>query len=235
MLPVGKRQAGELWPRNGSEQRKKWGSCLGTRAPKAHSDSRSFFDRGVGSSILASLSEAGGDVLQKLASKPLPPRAPESAARHLECAHTTPCCTNVAKSGKHPHPETSHSFSTRYERFNEISFFVASAAHFQIGSRVSHSGTCPLNPMRCRQFQNHICAATAGIGGILAIDDSPRIWARVSGISNTARFFSALALARYFARFPGSSIRVTAGTIPSKLFNTIPSCSSTTHSTLYRS
>jgi hypothetical protein len=39
----------------------------------------------VGSSILASLSEAGGDVLLPLASKPLPPRSLSSAKRHLEC------------------------------------------------------------------------------------------------------------------------------------------------------
>src|SRR2546427_1892221 len=41
--------------------------------------------RRVGSSILASLSEAGGDALLRLASKPLPPRSPSSAKRHLEC------------------------------------------------------------------------------------------------------------------------------------------------------
>ena len=39
----------------------------------------------MGSSILASLSEAGGDVLLPSASKPLPPRSPSSAKRHLEC------------------------------------------------------------------------------------------------------------------------------------------------------
>src|SRR5260370_21574437 len=49
--------------------------------------SRSFLDRGVGSSILASLSEAGGNALHKPTREPLPPRAPEFAGRHLECAH----------------------------------------------------------------------------------------------------------------------------------------------------
>jgi hypothetical protein len=39
----------------------------------------------VGSSILASLSEAGGDVLLRLTSKPLPPHSPSSTKRHLEC------------------------------------------------------------------------------------------------------------------------------------------------------
>ena len=39
--------------------------------------------RCVGSSVLASLSEAGGDALLQLASKPLPPRSPSSAKRHF--------------------------------------------------------------------------------------------------------------------------------------------------------
>jgi hypothetical protein len=50
-----------------------------------HSISRPFWGRGVGSSILASLSEAGGNDLRQTASKPLPPCSPIRAGRHLEC------------------------------------------------------------------------------------------------------------------------------------------------------
>src|SRR6266568_4862871 len=66
----------------------KVGLLLGNRSPEERTPtSRSFLDRGVGSSILASLSEAGGNALHKPTRKPLPPRAPEFAGRHLECAH----------------------------------------------------------------------------------------------------------------------------------------------------
>jgi hypothetical protein len=59
---------------------------LGTRAPVTHSVSRSFFDRGVGSSILASLSEAGGNDRHLSLSKPLPPRSRTCDSRLSECA-----------------------------------------------------------------------------------------------------------------------------------------------------
>ncbi len=55
-----------------------------------HSVSRPFFDRDVGSSILASLSEAGGNDLRQPTSKPLPPHSPVSVDRHLECTLCTP-------------------------------------------------------------------------------------------------------------------------------------------------
>lgn len=47
-----------------------------------HSDFPVVSDRRVGSSILASLSEAGGDVLLWSTSKPLPPHSPSSTKRH---------------------------------------------------------------------------------------------------------------------------------------------------------
>jgi len=46
--------------------------------------------RGVGSSILASLSEAGGNDRRQPACKPLPPRSLISVGRHSECA---PLCS----------------------------------------------------------------------------------------------------------------------------------------------
>jgi hypothetical protein len=55
--------------------------------PKTHSVSRSFFDRGVGSSILASLSEAGGNDQHSSLSKPLPPRSRTCVSRLPECVH----------------------------------------------------------------------------------------------------------------------------------------------------
>ena len=51
---------------------------------RVRSGSRPFFGRGVGSSILASLSEAGGNDLRQPANKPLPPRSPISVGRHSE-------------------------------------------------------------------------------------------------------------------------------------------------------
>jgi hypothetical protein len=47
----------------------------------------SFSHRRVGSSILASLSEAGGNELRKVASKPLPPRSPLFSTRHVKRTH----------------------------------------------------------------------------------------------------------------------------------------------------
>src|SRR5580700_5682483 len=55
--------------------------------PKTHSVSRPFFDRGVGSSILASLSEAGGNDRHSSLSKPLPPRSRICESRLSECVH----------------------------------------------------------------------------------------------------------------------------------------------------
>ena len=46
-----------------------------------------FLDRGVGSSILASLSEAGGNDRHKSWSKPLPPRSKTCESRLPECVH----------------------------------------------------------------------------------------------------------------------------------------------------
>lgn len=56
----------------------------------------SFSHQRVGSSILASLSEAGGNDLQKVTSKPLPPRLSLSTSRHLKRAYAVPLCTESA-------------------------------------------------------------------------------------------------------------------------------------------
>src|SRR6266566_7678768 len=71
---------------------KERGPRLGTRAPKTHSVSRSFFDRGVGSSILASLSEAGGNDRHRSWSKPLPPCSKTREDRHPKCVHARSLC-----------------------------------------------------------------------------------------------------------------------------------------------
>ncbi len=68
---------------------------MGTRAPKDAFRSRLFFHRGVGSSILASLSEAGGNDRHKSRSKPLPPRSEIHADRHSECVHFNTLCSLV--------------------------------------------------------------------------------------------------------------------------------------------
>jgi hypothetical protein len=59
----------------------------------------SFSHQRVGSSILASLSEAGGNDLQKVTSKPLPPRLSLSTSRHLKRAYEVPLCTERANAG----------------------------------------------------------------------------------------------------------------------------------------
>jgi hypothetical protein len=55
--------------------------------PKTHTVYRPFFDRCVGSSILASLSEAGGNDQHSSVSKPLPPRSRTCESRLSECVH----------------------------------------------------------------------------------------------------------------------------------------------------
>src|SRR6266566_10022091 len=81
---------------------KERGPRLGTRAPKTHSVSRSFFDRGVGSSILASLSEAGGNDRHKSRSKPLPPCSKTREDRHPKCVHARSLCKLVTVLNRSP-------------------------------------------------------------------------------------------------------------------------------------
>src|ERR1700676_5551524 len=69
--------------------------------PKTHSVSRSFFDRGVGSSILASLSEAGGNDQHSSLSKPLPPRSQTCESRLSECVHDSLLLHAVGQSCVH--------------------------------------------------------------------------------------------------------------------------------------
>src|SRR5580704_8732281 len=69
--------------------------------PKTHSVSRPFFDRGVGSSILASLSEAGGNDQHSSLSKPLPPRSRTCESRLSECVHEFQIMQAVGQSSAH--------------------------------------------------------------------------------------------------------------------------------------
>jgi len=70
------------WPDGTGERRNQFSSL---NKEGVHSDFPAVSSRRVGSSILASLSEAGGDVLLWLTSEPLPPHPPSSTKRHLEC------------------------------------------------------------------------------------------------------------------------------------------------------
>ena len=84
---------------------KKWGPRLGPRAPKGASHfPASFSHRTVGSSILASLSEAGGNDRRKPANKS-PPR---SANLHEPSTETHPTPTPIATAApspiSQPHP-----------------------------------------------------------------------------------------------------------------------------------
>src|SRR5258708_39403913 len=69
--------------------------------PKTHSVYRSFFDRCVGSSILASLSEAGGNDQHSSLSKPLPPRSQTCESRLSECVHEFQIVQAVGQSCVH--------------------------------------------------------------------------------------------------------------------------------------
>jgi hypothetical protein len=64
--------------------------------PKTHSVYWPFFDQCVGSSILASLSEAGGNDQHSSLSKPLPPRSQTCESRLSECVHVFVLCTKRA-------------------------------------------------------------------------------------------------------------------------------------------
>src|SRR2546427_1799612 len=78
---------------------KKRGPRLGSGAPEgAFQLLASFSRQRVGSSILASLSEAGGYGPQKVTSKPLPPRLSLFASRHLKRAHGSRQCKISANS-----------------------------------------------------------------------------------------------------------------------------------------
>ncbi len=70
--------------RAGSEAEIKWGPRLGSGAPKGRVPlARPRRDRAMGSSILASLSEAGGNDPLRIVSKPLPPHSQRSADRFV--------------------------------------------------------------------------------------------------------------------------------------------------------
>src|SRR5579863_7998765 len=73
--------------------------------PKTHSVSRPFFDRGVGSSILASLSEAGGNDQHSSLSKPLPPRSRTCESRLPDCVHDSLSCMRWANRSLVPQRE----------------------------------------------------------------------------------------------------------------------------------
>jgi hypothetical protein len=78
---------------------KKWGPRLGPGAPEGASQMPvSFSHRRVGSSILASLSEAGGQRSTQIASKPLPPRL--QSVQFVYCYAPTPSSMHGAHQPK---------------------------------------------------------------------------------------------------------------------------------------
>ena len=86
-----------------NQTRKKMGPPLGTGSPERRvSFPASFSHRSVGSSILASLSEAGGNDPRKSASKPLPPRFASSHGPSTE-THPTPL---LMQKSRHPSHST---------------------------------------------------------------------------------------------------------------------------------
>jgi hypothetical protein len=78
------------------------GPPLGIGGPgECVSLSVSFSHRRVGSSILASLSEAGGNESRKVTSKPLPPRSPLSTTRHVKRTHAGTNARSAPMSGEY--------------------------------------------------------------------------------------------------------------------------------------
>jgi hypothetical protein len=68
--------SGEPKDAAGTRPQKKEGLSLGNESPVSAFRFPAVLGRGVGSSILASLSEAGGAIRASLASEPLPSRSP---------------------------------------------------------------------------------------------------------------------------------------------------------------
>jgi len=98
------------------------------------------YSRRVGSSILASLSEAGGDVLLPLASKPLPPRSLPLAKRHLECTLDP----HIANDAPVPRIRASLLFSVS----SEVSLLATTAFLSQKGSlQLEEHPASGINPM----------------------------------------------------------------------------------------
>jgi len=109
------------------------GPPLGTGSPgRRVSVPVSFSHRRVGSSILASLSEAGGNDLQKVTSKPLPPRSFLFATRHLKRVHTLPQCTNRANGASKTSPLVNHPFSSSWPNPTQAVSASKSTAEFSL-------------------------------------------------------------------------------------------------------
>ena len=82
---VGNNRAGKI---RAGTVRIEYGALAWEQEPrKTHSICRPFFDRRVGSSILASISEAGRNDQHSSWSKPLPPRSRTCESRLSECVH----------------------------------------------------------------------------------------------------------------------------------------------------
>src|SRR6266566_10098556 len=133
---------------------KERGPRLGTRAPKTHSVSRPFFDRGVGSSILASLSEAGGNDRHKSWSEPLPPRSKPRADRHSECVHVPLLCRLVTIRNRIP-PTLFSLFLLIFQRFAWHDLLRIIPWNPDSGARNPASGIAPVNTWT-RSFCNSL-------------------------------------------------------------------------------
>src|SRR5437899_4876127 len=101
--------------------------------------------RRVGSSILASLSEAGGDALLRLASKPLPPRSPSSAKRHLEC--TRALLLQITRQSSRL-PTHAQAFSTQcLPNHSQLKQSFSNSKRVRHSSTQSRLGKSPLSPV----------------------------------------------------------------------------------------
>ena len=125
--------------------------------PKTHSVSRPFFDRGVGSSILASLSEAGGNDQHSSLSKPLPPRSRTCDSRLSERVriflwmHAAGQCSARCRSQKRPYfcsGSTDSWLITRFATPSQVQFgrealppreSLRPSLHFPSGHRANYN------------------------------------------------------------------------------------------------
>ena len=144
-----------------AENRK--GSCLGTGALKVHFVSRPFYGRGVGSSILASLSEAGGNDLRQPLSKPLPPRSPISLDRHSKCTRPlrskreTRLCENPTPSSLSSSASCQRGSSCNMRKSVQFGSRIPLRESLPRGLRKSSRHVCnTINLYRLRSFPTHI-------------------------------------------------------------------------------
>ncbi len=158
--------------------------------PKTHSVSRPFFDRGVGSSILASLSEAGGNDRHSSLSKPLPPHSQTCESRLSECVHDSLLMHAAGQSLVHVPSQDSLIFVD--VPVEPIVFScVRKGRKSCFGRALSHLGNCPF-PFD--DILAHLICEPSKVEIVISNDIAPAI--RIDFADDGCTHFSSLFRAR---------------------------------------